>query len=112
MGRDSLPSATCQEPKTKSYHQVKREVCAKHGITMEELDGERRTMKLVKARREAWWRGRYECKKSYLWLAFYSGQKDHTSILQGVRRYEETVLQASQSGEREHVAPTESGPVT
>jgi len=112
MGSDSLPSVTCQEPKTKSYHQVKREVCAKHGITMEELDGERRTMKLVRARREAWWRGRYECKKSYLWLAFYSGQKDHTSILQGVRRYEETVLRASQSGEREHVAPTESGPAT
>jgi chromosomal replication initiation ATPase DnaA len=87
MGNDSLPLATCQEPETKSYHQVKREVCAKHKITVEELDGPRKFKKLTLARQEAWWRGRYECKKSYPWLAYYSGQKDHTTILHGVKRY-------------------------
>jgi len=95
MGNDSSPSVTCQEPKTKSYHDIKREVCAKYEITVEELDGPRKFKKLVLARREAWWRGRYECKKGYLWLAFYSGKKDHTTIIHGVRRYEETLSRAS-----------------
>ena len=102
----TLLSASCQEQKPKSFHDVKREVCRKYGITVEELDGNRRFQKLILARREVWWRGRYECKKSYLWLAFYSGQKDHTTVLQAVRRYEETVLRASHPCEgQEHSVP-------
>lgn len=92
----TLPSATCQEPKPKSFHDIKREVCQKYGITVADLDGNRKFKKFVQARGEVWWRGRHELKKSYLWLAFYSGQKDHTTVIHGVKRHEEKISRASQ----------------
>ena len=97
MESATLPSASCQEPKPKSFHDVKREVCRKYGITLNDLDGKRMFRKFVEARSEAWWRGRHELKKSYLWLAFYSGQKDHTTVLHGVKRHEEKLSRASQN---------------
>jgi len=110
MGNNSSPSALCQE-RPKTYHDIKREVCAKYKITIGDLDGPRKERKLVLARREAWWRGREECKRSYTWLAYYSGRKDHTTILHGVRMYNKFLESQSfvEDEERKHVASVESG---
>lgn len=99
MESNTSPSVACQEQKPKSFHDVKREVCRKYGITVEELDSKRMFRKLTDARAEVWWRGRHELKKSYLWLAFYSGQRDHTTVLHGVKRHEEKISRASQNAE-------------
>jgi chromosomal replication initiator protein len=106
----TLPSVSCQEQKPKSFHDVKREVCRKYGITLNDLDGKRMFRKFVEARSEAWWRGRHELKKSYLWLAFYSGQKDHTTVLHGVKRHEEKLLRASHpcEGQKHNVSVNQS----
>jgi chromosomal replication initiation ATPase DnaA len=92
-----LSSPAHQETKPKSFHDIKREVCHKYGITLADMDGDRKFKKFVEARGEAWWRGRYELKKSYLWLAFYSGQKDHTTVIHGVKRHEKKLSRASQN---------------
>ena len=97
MESNISPLVVCQEPKPKSFHDIKREVCHKHGITLSDLDGDRKFKKFVEARGEAWWRGRHELKKGYLWLAFYSGQKDHTTVIHGIKRHEKKISLASQN---------------
>jgi hypothetical protein len=65
---------------------VAQEVCAKHKITLKELQGVRRFKKYSDARREVYWRLRSELRMSLLDIGRKMG-KDHTTILHGLRVY-------------------------
>jgi hypothetical protein len=65
---------------------IAQEVCAKHKITLKELQGDRRFKKYSNARREVYWRMRTELRMSLLDIAQKMG-KDHTTVLHGLRVY-------------------------
>ena len=65
---------------------IAQEVCAKHKITLKELQGDRRFKKYSTARREVYWRMRTELRMSLLDIARKMG-KDHTTVLHGLRVY-------------------------
>jgi hypothetical protein len=65
---------------------IAQEVCAKHKLTLKELQGVRRFKKIAIARREVFWRLRQELGMSLLDIARKMG-KDHTSVLHGLRVY-------------------------
>lgn len=66
------------------------EVARKWGVSLKEIVGKRRTRRVAWARFEAYYRLRMECD----WLSLPMigrklGGRDHTSVLNGVRRYQE-----------------------
>lgn len=63
-----------------------QEVCAKHQLTLKELQGQRRFKKYSDARRELFWRMRTELRMSLLDIARKMG-KDHTTVLHALRVY-------------------------
>ena len=65
---------------------ISQEVCAKHKLTLKDLQGNRRFKKIAIARREVFWRLRQELGMSLLDIARKMG-KDHTSVLHGLRVY-------------------------
>ena len=44
---------------------VVRDVCRRHGVTVEEVCGTLRTRSIVRARREAWWHLRHHPERHY-----------------------------------------------
>lgn len=77
-----------------SWRILAQEVCLKHKITLKELQGKRRFKKYSDARREIFWRMRTELKMSLLDIA-RKMDKDHTTVLHGLRVYVRDNPQAS-----------------
>lgn len=65
------------------------EVAEKHGVTVADIRGSRRTRKLVDARFEVAYRLRAERRASYPQIGNYLGHRDHTSALNAVLRHAE-----------------------
>ena len=65
-----------------------REVCAKHGVTKAELLSIRRARNIVAARHEAMWRMSKETSMSLPAIGRRMGDRDHTTVLHGIRRHE------------------------
>ncbi|UJW87909.1 helix-turn-helix domain-containing protein [Devosia sp. SL43] len=65
------------------------QVCVKHDITRGELLSSRRARPIVAARHEAMYRMSKETSMSLPAIGRRLGDKDHTTVLSGIRRHEE-----------------------
>ena len=66
---------------------IKRETAEKHGVTAVDIDGPRRSVKIVRARHEAMWRAHRETSLTLTPLAKLFN-RDHTTFLWGIRQHE------------------------
>ena len=71
----------------KTMRHIMQEICAKHGITHQELISKRRTKHLVAARKEYYYRATMETPASFPQIGTFCGGRDHTTILHGARAY-------------------------
>ena len=71
-----------------TFAKIKREVCKKYSITLEEFDGRDRGRLFCKARKLAWWRARQETTASLPQLGLWSGGRDHTTVYHGICMFE------------------------
>ncbi len=65
------------------------EVAAKHGCSVEDIRGENRSKRMVAARHEACWRMRHEAQMGVKAIGRRLGDRDHTTILNSLMRYEQ-----------------------
>lgn len=79
------------ERMTDAAFAIVMEVGRKYDVTLPEMMSSVRRHKFVDARHEAWWRMRHELGHSYPRIGRAFG-KDHTSIVHGVQRYEERIV--------------------
>jgi hypothetical protein len=70
---------------------IVHEVCAKHCITKAELMSVRRARNIVAARHEAMWRMSKETTMSLPAIGRRMGDRDHTTVLHGIRKYQAKV---------------------
>jgi chromosomal replication initiator protein len=71
---------------------ILRDVAERHGVTVGDIKGVSRKIKFVRARQEACYLLREELKLSYPRIGLHLGNKDHTTILHGIRKYKKTHL--------------------
>ena len=70
-------------------HQIILEIASKHNVSTEYLIGHTRRAGVAWARFEIMWRARHEVGASYALIGQVLGGRDHTTIMHGIRRYEE-----------------------
>lgn len=83
----------------KSISSILREVAEKYRVEVKDIKGPRRAKRLVQAKMEAYWRARNETNHSLPRIGHLMGDKDHTTILYGIRTYER--YRRVKSGEEE-----------
>jgi hypothetical protein len=79
-----LPDA----PQVPDFSTIVRDVCAKHGVTKQQLKGTNRQLEVCLARHEAFFRLHTERGMSLPQIGRMLGGFDHTSVLYGVRRHQ------------------------
>ncbi len=72
-----------------SMKHILREVCWKHGVTKAEMESQRRTRHITKARQEFYYRATMETPASFPQIGKMVGNRDHTTVLHGARVYAE-----------------------
>lgn len=77
-----------QKEQALELHQVIRETAAKHNVSTEHLIGHCRRAGVAWARFEVMWRARCDLGMSYQLIGRVLGGRDHTTIMYGVKRYE------------------------
>ena len=87
-----------QEERRRPMREICEEVAEKHGVTFDDLRGERRQHNLVVARWEAAWRCFSETQNSYPAIGRML-HKDHTTIMNAVKRYQERMAQFGDEAE-------------
>lgn len=90
-----LATETLANPKA-HIARIKSETAEKHGVTGADIEGPRRSVKIVLARHEAMWRARSETSLSLPSLCKLFN-RDHTTLLWGVRQHEARMAGASLS---------------
>lgn len=78
-----------QQQQTLEMHELIREVAETHNISTEYLIGHTRRTGVAWARFEIMWRARLELGMSYQLIGRVLGGRDHTTVMYGVKRYEE-----------------------
>jgi len=76
---------TITSPETK---EIVAEVCAKHGFTLEEIQGERRNNPIAYARHELMYRLRNELSLTLSGIGILL-HRDHTSVIHAIKAHEE-----------------------
>lgn len=66
---------------------VLAEVSEKHEIPVSTIKGQRRSLNIIAARREACWRLRKELGLSYPRIGTIMGNRDHSTIISSVRKH-------------------------
>ncbi len=72
-------------------------VRAKHALTIAELWSARKKHKFVMARHEAWWLAARLTKLSTPLMGRMSGDRDHTTVLSGIRKHQWRLDQAARA---------------
>jgi chromosomal replication initiation ATPase DnaA len=67
-------------------------VAQKHGLTVQEIVGQRRTQKCVRARFEAMYRIRTEQRKTLQYIGRFFESRDHTTVLHACRQHEKSIV--------------------
>lgn len=80
-----------------SSAEIIAQVAHKHGLRVAEVKGDTRTVPIVAARQEAYWRLREERQLSWAQIGKLLGGKDHTTVLHGYRMHTKKRLEAMQS---------------
>lgn len=83
------------KPFTLPLHVIIAEVAQKHGVSYDELISDRRQKRMIAPRFEAYWRCARETPASYPQIGRAFGNRDHTTILHGVRRHEKRLAEAA-----------------
>lgn len=78
-------------------HAIIMEVAEKHGLTYSEMVSARRQKHLVLARHEAYWRCKRECTASYPQIGRAFGDRDHGTIMHGVKQHEKRIADAQKN---------------
>jgi len=89
-GPPELPPITMRE--------IIYETAKKHGYTVNELRSVRRHKGVVLARQEAMWRCKTETPNSLPQIGRALGNRDHTTVLHGVRRHEQRMAKEAEAG--------------
>lgn len=76
-----------------AWRRITREVCRKHGVTMGDLISPRRSYYIVSARHELFWR-LYEETSMSLPQIGRRFNRDHTSVMHGVKSHQRKVREA------------------
>jgi hypothetical protein len=79
-----LPAVTLTTP---AWKQIVQDVCDKHGFTLPEILGARRSKVIVIARHEAFYRLSTETTMSLPQIGYRMGGKDHTTVIHGIRQH-------------------------
>lgn len=77
-----------QQQQVRELHQIIMETAAKHNISTEQLIAHNRRAGITWARFEVMWRARREAGMAYKLIARVLGNRDHATIIYGVKRYE------------------------
>lgn len=86
--RDMIDVTTpIRRPNLSPAQNIINEVCAKHRVSREELLGRQREHRIVLARHEAFYRMKTETTLSLPAIGTRMGSKDHTTVLNGVRKH-------------------------
>lgn len=88
---DTLPL-----PSPFAWKAIVAEVCTKHGVSILDLASIRRSRGLPEARHEAMYRLRHETTMSLPEIGRKLGGRDHSTVLNGIRRHEERMAEARQ----------------
>lgn len=72
----------------RQIHTIIRETAEKHNISTEYLLGHNRRAGVAWARFEIMWRARHELNAPLALIGHVLGGRDHTTIMHGIRRYE------------------------
>ena len=67
---------------------ILREVCALHSITLDQLTSHNRSKKFIDARMLAYYRLHKELGLSLPQIGRYIGDRDHSTVFYGIKRYE------------------------
>jgi chromosomal replication initiation ATPase DnaA len=67
---------------------ILREVCTLHSITMDQLTSHNRSKKFINARMLAYYRLHKELGLSLPQIGRYIGDRDHSTVYYGIKRYE------------------------
>jgi hypothetical protein len=94
--RDWLFVKGSNAPKTLA--DIAAEVCRKHRVSLTAFRSPRRGQQFVQARFEFYWRARNETEKSLPQIGRYVN-RDHTTIMHGIRKYEAALGLTSEGGE-------------
>lgn len=86
VSRYRLATASLANPKMQ-VARIKSDVAQKHGVSVEDIDGPRRTAKIARARQEAMWLA-YRGTRITLTPLGRLFNRDHTSVLWGIRQHE------------------------
>ena len=71
-----------------AWKRIVEEICIKHQVSRAELLSAQRSVRIVAARHEAMYRMKTETTMSLPQIGRRLGNRDHTTVLHGVRRYE------------------------
>jgi chromosomal replication initiation ATPase DnaA len=85
MGR----SEYALEPRRRTMREIIAEVARRHGYSTAEIKSSRRHRGAIIARQEAMWLCRRETLSSLPQIGAALGNRDHTTVLHGIRRHEE-----------------------
>lgn len=78
-----------------AWMKVAKEVATKHGVTVKELRSARRDRVVVAARHEAFWRCSKDLAMTLPQIGRCFGDRDHTTVLHGVRMHEKRMREAA-----------------
>ena len=67
---------------------ILREVCALHGVTLDQLTSHNRSKKFINARMLAYYRLHKELGLSLPQIGRYIGDRDHSTVFYGIKRHE------------------------
>jgi chromosomal replication initiation ATPase DnaA len=82
---DAILAALC----ARGLNELVDAVCARRGVTPQELCGRRRTQAVAAARHELWWLIRHHPHRRYSWSEIaLIVQRDPASVLQGAAAHE------------------------
>jgi len=76
-------------------HAIAMEVCDKYEVTMEQLLCPRRHRFIVLARQEFCYRAKNEARASFPMIGQFLGGRDHTTIIESVKRYKKRMGEAN-----------------
>ena len=71
----------------KTFSDIKRECCQKYSVSRTRFEGPSHDQVSVLCRQEAWYRGRKELGVSTPRMGELSGNRDHSTVVSGIKRY-------------------------
>lgn len=84
--------------RTVSVRKIVDSVAKKHGLTVEAIMGDQRKREIVDARHEAMWRCSKETSFSLARIGREFGNKDHTTVMNAIKRHEQRMAKEAKAG--------------